>query len=249
MTVANPFRVSPEVMWDAVPVPMLVGIGPHVFSTSLALERWPSIIWDVDAYYAELGVDPHASKTDIKRAYQRHQADGTDTPRITFIVKQLLNETIRRDYDACRFNTLFYDRYLDKAFRDAVRQEAHDKGEMEEAQPHSLETDEEGLNYQVGGVDTDEVGEVSSDPNRKWEWGFFLWHTAIPNVALVRRWQQCVYQALLGRPISLSVGLMGGSLPVQLVEVEGTRVAFINEQATPTIPLAKALLSHLVDTE
>lgn len=236
-----PFRVSPEAAMEAVAVPMLIGIGPHVFSTSLALERWPSIIWDVNAYYAELGVSPHATRRQIKQAYQ---ARGSESPRLTFIVKQLLNDKVRRAYDACRFNTVFYDRYVDKAFRDFVREEAYQARETEESQPTSMETDEEDLNYQVGAVDDGEFGDLLSDPSQKWEWGFFLWRTANPNVGLARRWRECVYQALLGQNVSLSVGLMGGPEVVKLVMVDGLRVAFINQSATPSVHLAKALFSH-----
>jgi hypothetical protein len=239
----NRFRVSQEAVFEAMRIPKLIGIGPHRFSTSLALERWPSIIWDVNAYYATLGVSTHATRREIREAYQR--LNGHDSERLTYIVKQLLNDEVRRAYDACRFNTLFYDRYLDKVFKERDKVEARRHGQMEEVEVTSVETPEEELNHQVGAVDDDEFGDLYSNPDREWDWGFYLWRTASPNVGLARRWQHFVYQVFLGRDISLSVGLMGGTEPVKLIKVEGDYVAFINEYATPSIHLAKTLLSKL----
>jgi hypothetical protein len=116
---------------------------------------------------------------------------------------------------------------------------------LEEAQPTSVETPEEELNHEVGGVDGDEFENLYSAPEQKWDWGFYLWHTASPNVALAKRWQQCVYQVFLGQGVSLSVGLMGGKEIVTLMKVDDDNVAFINESATPSIPLARTLLSKM----
>jgi hypothetical protein len=240
---ADRFRASSEAIYQAMAVPKLIGIGPHRFSTSLALERWPSVIWDVNAYYATLGISPHATKREIREAYQR--LDGHDSRRLTFIIKQLLNDEVRRAYDACRFNTLFYDRDLDHVFKQRVKDEARRKGQMEEAQPTSVETPEDELNHEAGVIDDEEYGDLYSNPNQQWDWGFYLWHTATPNVDLVKRWQHCVYQVFLGQDLSLSVGLMGGKEIVKLIKVEGDYVAFINEFATPSIPLAKTLKSKL----
>ena len=48
--------------------PFLVGVGPAEFSTSVAIEPWPSIIWDTNLFYRDMGIHPKVDRKRIKQA-------------------------------------------------------------------------------------------------------------------------------------------------------------------------------------
>ena len=98
--------------------PRAIKLGEMDFSTSRVLSRWPLIVWDVNGYYRDLGIPTWATKKEIKEAYQA--LSGDQSVRLTYVTKQLLNDAIRRAYDACRPSSRFFDKYE----ADFVRQQS-----------------------------------------------------------------------------------------------------------------------------
>lgn len=78
-------------------------------STSTALMRWP-IVYDVNGYYAALGVLPSATRRELMAAYRAR--DGEDDPYLTYVFKQLLNPRTRAQYDAVEPGKILVDRYV-----------------------------------------------------------------------------------------------------------------------------------------
>jgi hypothetical protein len=68
---------------------------------------------DVNRYYADLGVEVEASRRRMMEAYQE---DGAGDPRRTYVLKQLLDEDLRRRYDALPLGSFLVDRYIEEAF-------------------------------------------------------------------------------------------------------------------------------------
>lgn len=87
--------------------PRLLGDGPAQFSTSLALDLTPRVIWDTNGFYRALGLRPDASRADIRRAYIDHE--GWRSVRLTKIVKLLLDRTLRRAYDRTPLGSFWAD--------------------------------------------------------------------------------------------------------------------------------------------
>lgn len=104
--------VSPH-QQDEIPIysqPFRTGGGPAERSTSLELEPWPSVVWDVNGYYRALGVDFRATRKQLLTAYL--QLNGQEDEYLTYVFKQLLDPEIRRKYDAAPFGGRFLDLYV-----------------------------------------------------------------------------------------------------------------------------------------
>jgi hypothetical protein len=73
------------------------GSGPDTCSSSFGLATLPGFVWDVCGYYRRLGVDPSATRRQLRLAYLHH--GGLDDQRMTYALTQLLNPAVRRAYD------------------------------------------------------------------------------------------------------------------------------------------------------
>lgn len=91
-TVTRPAQVVSDPLIDQH------GSGPVACSSSTAVALWPMYSWDVRGYYARLGVSWTATRQELRDAYIA--AGGPDDVRLTYAFKQLLNDEIRRAYDA-----------------------------------------------------------------------------------------------------------------------------------------------------
>lgn len=109
-------------------LPYLQGDGPPECSSSMELSVWPSIIYDVNNYYRDLGVTPWATKGDLVWAYQAtagHLQDGPGVVRLTYVLKQLLNKRVRLLYDMCPLGSEFFDDYVrDRLKREMLKHKA-----------------------------------------------------------------------------------------------------------------------------
>ena len=95
--------------------PVLVGIGPVEFATTLALEAFPAIIWDVNGYYRDFGIGKKATRKEIKARYQELQGDSS--VRLTMIASVLLNATERLRYDTTPLGEHYFDAEVEEAIR------------------------------------------------------------------------------------------------------------------------------------
>lgn len=236
--------------------PIAVPAGPFEFSTTHALERWPTIVWDVNCYYADLKVGYRATRGELKRAYQRLR--GWGSTRLTYILRQLLNPEVRSAYDACKPGEVFFDQYIAKWFHDevladSVREEgrlltlderiARGQEEMDLTELLDKPFDVVGsmMANDAKGVDKQRIPGV---PLSSWKWGYYLHNASVHNIGLLRSWQNALLSAPVSKPPFLSVGLSSftDKSPIKLLVIGYRTVAFIRENEPPTISHATACL-------
>jgi hypothetical protein len=241
---------SPAFVAQDRPKPRAIEAGPMEFSTCVALQAWPMVVWDVNAYYAELGVSFRATWREIREAYQRLRGDASE--RLTYIVKQLLDPGIRATYDACQPGSVFFDRYIAE----------YVKGQMladQMAEHGRILTFDDQIAQDLHSIDLsqymdrpfDMVPPMSHNEASRWRWGFYLWASDDYNTDKLRQWQGLLVSALArkGVVLQLSIGLVGGSAEPMRVEAVGYRVvAFLGDTESPSLELAQAAADRVVKT-
>jgi hypothetical protein len=239
---------SPAYVAQERPRPYAVETGPMEFTSCVGLQRWPLIVWDVNAYYAELGIPWMATRSEIREAYQRRHGDTSD--RLTYIVKQLLDPEVRDQYDACQPGAVFFDRYIaayvkNQMLRDHVIEHGRILNFEEVEDLNTIDLSK----YMNRPFDT-VTPEGQNVPSR-WRWGFYLWASDDYDTAKLRQWQGLLIEALArkGAVLNLSVGLVGGSLEPMKVEAVGYRVvAFLSDTEQPIPQLAEAAADRVIST-
>jgi hypothetical protein len=230
------------------PKPRAIESGPMDFTSCVALQPWPTVVWDVNAYYAELGIPWRATRTQIREAYQRLGGDGSD--RLTYIVKQLLDPVIRANYDATQPGSVFFDRYIAEYVKNQML--------ADQVVEHGrILTFDDQVVQELSVIDLTKfmnrpfdtvLGEVQN-MGARWRWGYYLWASDIYDTDRLRQWQELLVSALAGKGVNLrlSVGLVGGSQEPMRVEAVGYRVvAFLGEAETPSLELAQAAADRVV---
>lgn len=223
----------------AVLEPMLVEHGQMAFSASLVVDVARRVIWDVNGYYRELGADPHAPKSVLRRAYQ----DSIQDDRLTYIAKILLNDSTRVEYDLLQPGQLWFDPWLAARVREevldavqgsditeqdveegtrTVRQEIHSR----EDQPVDLRpSPDHGLNHWTG-------------------WGHYGWLVG-PRGWLMARWRLMLALAARDLGVRLEramVGVMRSPDPVGFQKTHSGTIFFIEMDTIATIELAASVI-------
>lgn len=232
--------------------PFLVGTGPATFSTSLEIaRRYPPIVWDVNGYYRELGVRPDATKTQIKWAYRKKR--GWRSPRLTYIMKQLLNPSIRAAYDSTPLGEVFWDAYVEEAMRQAAQKrisELRGQGRNVEADSIAEEWDSPFSDPDDKGGEGFDKPSLHDHDHPSWPWAYYLWQTGCQDTERLRGWQEALCGVLGERKehVELAVGFLGGVDRAWEVRTVGYRiVAFLSDGAQPTEVLAKAAASRVME--
>lgn len=237
--------------------PALMGSGPAECSSCTQLSVVPLNIYDVNGYYRELGVDPRATRKQLREAYQAK--DGQSSPRLTYILKQLLNPAIRFAYDCTPLGEAFLDRYVEEMVKRRIKTRVSERMQS----LHDLGVDLDGID--VGSLEDDAASEmgfglkddtpdetVDADPPEgeddaspaKFEYSYYLWKTRsrqdlCPTDRLVK-WQRFLVSALAreGVTLNFAVGLHGEPYPWVEATVGYRRVFFLSVQEEPTEDLA-----------
>lgn len=219
------------------------------FSTSTELVTWPMYVWDVNGYYHELGVHHGASKGEIKEAYER--LNGQASPRLTFVVKQLLDPDIRRRYDASELGSVFVDEYI---VRWISQQMADDAREARLAGLTDEEFEPMDFSHLINKpfetvVDRAErAGQGGGRQSPTGGWGFYRWRTGSNNFEQVGEWRGtlCRVATERGERFNLSVGLAGGmASPIEVIPVGYRIVVFLDVDEQPTEHLAHEALNRV----
>lgn len=216
--------------------PRLVGDGPVTFSTSLDLVLRP--IWDVNRYYADLGVGVRATKGQIARAYHRSARDA----HLTYVTKQLLDPAVRRAYDLCDRGDVFVDDEVLARIR-AARADTVVSDPSGTLAPVPAEPP-------VQVFDTDPVDLQDAVCTDRWPFAHYLWRTTTSDPERLTQWLYLLVSALGRRGVrsQISVGLSGGSCgPVEVVQVGGRTVIFLHEQYGLTDAPVTRAVSRLTD--
>lgn len=212
---------------------VLVGNGPPECTSCTALSVLPLAIFDVNGYYRELGVNPRATRAELRRAYHAkvgEQQSGADAARLTYILSQLLQPDVRFAYDCTPLGELFEDRYVLEAIKrqmllrmDQKKAQLRKDGvDVDAIDDESLERDI----YAEMGVETDDetpgetvddlpaIGEDGSSP-AKFEYSYYLWGTGLvedpENLGRLAEWQHLLVSAFAreGVSIKFAVGFHG----------------------------------------
>lgn len=251
--------------WHDPERPYLCGEGPPEFSccTDLAL-RTSVLIWDVNRYYRDLGIEAPYTPTrpQIRRAYRM----GAMGPRETFCFKQLMDVETRRRYDSAPWGTRFMDEFVWQEQKDKV---------LAEMVKRRMDPDDEDLVRRVftalgvpiqspdtpKTVDSQDIldndsksGKDDSEPNKTpaYPFAYYLWRTTVhrQDREILARWQPLIIRALsdLGVRMGLSLGLMGRTPHEWSTGTVGRRtVAYLNRDTEPGEEVAAKVAAHLAD--
>lgn len=227
---------------------------PVAFRTCSALALVNGVVWDTNRYYRDLGVGPRATKREIREAYIR--LGGQASPRLTYIVHQLLDDDVRRRYDATPPGSLFRDEYVEWMIRDAEVQHVHARRRAgleavgDDADwPFETVLDEDGAEGQD--EPNDGRGLVSHPAATTSLWGYFRWQAKRgDHTWQVATWRGLVAAAVYRREgvLELAVGIAGGMEPPWSVELVGNLlVVFLNESEQPSAALAEQVAARVAE--
>lgn len=257
-----PFTFTPQPLPVADENPVLQGFGPVECSSCTDLSVQPVWIADVNCYYRDLGVDPRATRKELRLAYQAK--DGQSSERLTYVFKQLLDPEVRRAYDLVPLGEVFMDEYvrsaLNRKVKDQMSQRMADLARlgvpMEAVNTEDLERD---LYAQMGyipdpgqevsdtpGASVDGESSMAEDDPRpaKFDYAFYVWRTALRPDAFttdtLARWQQFLVSALHeeGVVMKFAVGFHGLDHPWLSAQVGYREVFLLKVGTEPSAPLA-----------
>lgn len=221
--------------------PHLVGWGPVEFSTSLEVMPFLRIVWDVNGYYRELGVSPDVTRREIREAYQKKR--GWRSPRLTFIMTQLLDLDIRDRYDRSPIGSMFIDEYVETFLRAKAAQEISEmrmKGLLSEAEFRELDLDP--LDFFAEDSNLSDQGSIVITPE-EWRWSYYLWGSDCDDKERLRQWQELLIGTLgeWKEHHQLAIGFVGNSnIPYEIRAVGYRKVVFLNDLEQPTEALAES---------
>ena len=225
--------------------PVLIGYGSPEFSTSHGLEPYPSVIYDCNAYYSQLGVGVRATRKEIRESYQR--LDGENSPRLTMIIGVLLNPKRRHRYDLTPLGSLF----LDDELIDSMRNEAALRASEVRAEGHEFDSDsfQEMIDQVLRDADESEEQSLRSI-NGVYNWSYYLWNTTFTDVDRLTQWRTLLAKNiwdLVKTPISLGVGFVSGDEDFKIHTVGFRLVVFLNEKVPPSDVIAYRAASDIVN--
>lgn len=222
---------------DGAPV-ILVGNGARAASSCRALERrrpGGDFVFDVNGFYAALGVSPDATVEEITRAY--HDMGGQDDAWLTETLMILRDPDKRAAYD----RMLPHQRFNDSTtYAEVRRVEAMEA--LREGIPRTGTVSDQSV---YGGARrTREWGSAytksTSDKQPPWQYAYYLWHLLYRDSAVdqLPEWQHLLIAALNGdehsAPLQFAVGRCAAGIPATAIRVAGTLIAFLPYNTAPT---------------
>lgn len=221
------------------------------FTTSVSVtpHRYSRIVWDVNLYYRDLGVSPYATKAELREAYAIR--DGSESARLTFVLKQLLNDEVRERYDATPLGQIFFDDEVAAEVRRRIAEEVAQSRLVapDDGQP-TVEIDlshlmDRGFDF---GIDKQAKSEQSEERTVKAaDWGWYRW--ASPGVHQYRlsRWRALLAKSFSSRGDvrKLSIGLHNRPEPWIVREIGYRTVIFLAVDLEPDSELTDRIAEAL----
>lgn len=243
---------APEADGIKFPEPVRLGWGPVEWSTSTTLATRIVFKWDVNRYYAALGVKPDATRKELREAYQRK--NGQSSVMLTHILKLLLNPELRKRYDESPLGEPFFDEVSEAELKRKAHMEAGRRSAAGKAVSGEEVLDEWGFVLLDPGVDT--VSSNRQDHSRKatpWNYSYYGWKTTafLTDVEVLQQWQECLSRAAAEQSVSpvVSIGVTGLSDWSFILErVDGRTVIFFSEGEEPTDTIARKAIIEFSDS-
>ncbi len=204
--------------------PVIVDRGPVEFSTGTALQPRPKG-HDAAGYYRELGVAPDASRAELIAAYRARR--GQDDPRLTYVLRQLLDRSVRARYDVAPAGS-----WLDDYARQAVLRS-----------PDGALLASSNLMWQGGGTAS------RQDAGRRY--GYYLWRVRDVSDETLSDWQSMLVRALSsrGQVRTIAIGIRTGRTPVvEATVIGGVTVCWLHARTPPTDELAAQMADLLTSS-
>jgi hypothetical protein len=230
------------------------------FTPSTVLAPFRPPVWDVNGYYADLGIATDASRREIKEAYQALR--GHESERLTYVVKQLLNDDVRARYDTTPLGSVFFDDYIKARVKDRIAEQVktmrEKASEVEEADLFEEIDLDEMLNARSFEV-VDSGSQRGENPEQP-VWHHYVWQTG-------GRRHLAPWLALLGQAFTeqgvherIAVGFhrVRGLGSVEVTRLDHRTIVFFDDREQPSIELARqaveqvthgSRLDHRHDTE
>lgn len=234
---------APHVLTPEANEPHATGWGLRWCSTSKGLVVAQPFRWDVNGFYARLGVDPTATRTELREAYRRVQGEGAD-PRLSEALKYLLHGKQRWAYDRRPLGQPVNDEALYQAILTKSTQAVADAIRSGDEVPQWVQD-----------LSADEPDETVLDPvtparhSEPWPFSFFTWQSGNRNSVTMQRWQELLLLEMTGTEevYRLSVGFSGRCMeqPWEVKVVDHLVVAFLSDTEEPTAEYAKACLAAI----
>lgn len=238
--------------------PQRAGYGPDAASSCTDLALDPQICWDVNGYYASLGVGWRASRKELGMAYLA--AGGSDSDYLTYVLAQLLNPSVRRAYDRMGLGEVFLD---DKYVQAALKGQASAEASRRSAAGATMSADEvldewgymmeddSAKSYQDS-FDSEGVLRQDDPADAEWGYSYYVWRTTCDDVDRLRIWQEEILRVLVQErhpPIHFAVGFVGESdQPVDIEILSGDRkIFFLNELFPPLPDHARTAVHRMLD--
>lgn len=243
-------------------LPHLIPGGPAECSTSTELAVHPDVIWDVNGYYRELGFSfPYRDITrrDIRIAAQERNSEGS--VRLTFVLQQLIDRSVRYEYDRAPWGKPFMDGWLEASLLINAKREASRRTLLSgDEVPFEDVLDEWGLSslsdeeHQEQAEQKKSLGKKSK---RGWNWSYYLWRSGHYAPLVLGEWQTLLISEFARQGVrrKFSVGFLGKQPHPWVSVAVGRRLAILlNEAEAPTAELAAkavaaVLAEHTTDTD
>ena len=236
--------------------PSKVGGGVSIVSSSKDLEPYPSVCWDVNGYYRDLGVFWRASKRQLMEAYR--DLDGPNSERLTYVFRQLLQRRVRQEYDLMPPGSVFLDDYVQQEiFRNAKKESVrrNQKGVLVspervlEEWGFSLVPDD-GSDAEVDSSEhvchTNDAGE-DRDLDL-WPYSYYQLGTTCQDEDSMVQWQSLLIEELHSRGIVIqfAVGFTGNHDPYHIEWLDDLPIFYLADTMEPDEATARMLVEHLL---
>ncbi len=238
--------------------PVKTGGGVSMVSSSKSLERYPSVCWDVNGYYRELGVSWRATRRQLMEAYR--DSGGPNSDRLTYVFRQLLQSSIRREYDAMPPGSVFLDDYVQQQILHNAKMEAARRSNQGWLCSPERVLEEWGFNLTFPSQEEDEDDEVDSSMDlwenldvseeeegaEPWPYSYYRLGTSCQDVLRMVQWQQLLIEEFFDRGIveRFAVGFTGRHEAFHIGSVDDLPVFYLADTIDPDETTAKALIER-----
>lgn len=234
------------------PAPIRFGAGATVVSSSKELEPFPSVCWDVNGYYRELGVDWKATKKELMEAYQ--STDGPNDARLTYVFRQLIQKEVREEYDRMPFGSVFMDDYVQAEILSSAKKEAARRtnlGQWSDSDeilnewgfvfiPEDEELEEEPFEDLTNEAPSARIVDVGGENEPElWPYSFFKLGTFKHSREPLVEWQNLLLEELSGHSVKFAVGWSKAGSGFKIHYHNGVVIFFLQEDSTPTKRIAE----------